>query len=125
MFCLRTHARAADSSHPPNHHCGLWIILIGLVLVAQMRPLAIHSGNNVCQSCILRSQANNRVVPCAMYVLAVLLPQYTAVSKRVTEPLNIAACALYGLPGGGRRVRMPTRGSGANPGETVKNSVTV
>lgn len=34
----------------------------------RMRPLAIHSGNNVCQSCILRSQANNRVVPCAMCV---------------------------------------------------------
>ena len=81
-----------------------------------MRPLAIHSGNNVCQSCILRSQANNRVVPCAMYVLAVLLPQYTAVSKRVTEPLNIAACALYGLPGGGSPRTYAYERFGGKPG---------
>jgi hypothetical protein len=33
-----------------------------------IRPLAIHSGNTVCQNCILRSIANSKVLPCAMCI---------------------------------------------------------
>jgi len=33
-----------------------------------IRPLAIHSGESACSNCVLRSQADHRIVPCAMCV---------------------------------------------------------